>query len=269
MWSNVPVTRRGQLPVWQQIAEELRAAITDGTMAPGTQLPTEAELTEKYQVARNTARQAISALVHEGLVVAARPRGYFVRDRKPLHYRPQQEFRPRPLSPEMDIFLAEHSATGRDPMQTIEVAIVEPPPDVRKRLSLADGEPAVVRRRVRYLDGEPYNTNDSYFPLSLAQDTEIMRPEDIARGANQVLAERGYLQVRALDELYIRMPTPAEAQRLQIGPGTPVAYHITTGYAEDGRPVRVVLNVLPGDRHVIAFERHRRPAEDNPTGVAE
>ncbi|MBG0567911.1 GntR family transcriptional regulator [Actinoplanes aureus] len=249
------------MPVWQQIAEELRAGITDGSLPPGTRLPTEADLTERYQVARNTARQAISALVNEGLVIAARPRGYFVRDRRPLEYRPQQEFRPRPLSPEMDVFLAEHSATGREPMQTIEVAIVEPPTDVKRRLRLADGEFTVVRRRVRYLDGEPYNTNDSYFPLSLAQDSEIMRPDDIARGANQVLAEKGFLQVRALDEIYVRMPTPIETQRLQLGPGTPVAYHVVTGFTEDGRPIRVVLNVLPGDRHVIAFERLRLPSD--------
>ncbi len=254
------VTRRGQLPVWQQISEELRASISDGTLPPGSRLPTEAELTERYQVARNTARQALTALVNEGLVTPARPRGYFVRERKPLHYRPQEEFRPRPISPEMDVFLAEHAEGGRKPAQTIEVAIVDPPVDVKKRLNLADGELAVVRRRVRYLDGEPFNTNDSYFPLSLVQNSEIMRPEDIARGANQVLAEAGYRQTRALDEFYVRMPTPDEARRLSIGPGTPVAYHVLTGLTDDGQPVRVVLNVLPGDRHIIAFER-TRPSE--------
>lgn len=79
------------------------------------------------------------------------------------------------------------------------------------------------------------------------RQAEIMRPEGIARGANQVLAEKGYPQMRAPDELYVRMPTPSEAQRLQLGPGMPVAYHVVTGFAEDGRPVRVILNVLPGD----------------------
>ncbi|MEJ2863069.1 hypothetical protein [Actinomycetospora flava] len=33
--------------------------------------------------------------------------------------------------------------------------------------------------------------------------------------------------------------------------------HRVTGYTDDGRPVRVVRNVLPGDRHLIAFERTR------------
>jgi DNA-binding GntR family transcriptional regulator len=255
-WS-VAITRRGQVPVWQQIADDLRSSIADGTLRPGAQLPTEAELTERYQVARNTARQALTSLVNEGLVTAARPRGYFVRERKPLYYRPQEEFRPRPLSPEMDIFLAEHAAGGRKPMQTIEVAIVVPPPDVKKRLSLGDGDLTVVRRRVRFLDGEPFNTNDSYFPLELVKETEIMRPDDIARGANQVLAETGFLQTRALDEFYVRMPTPEEVRRLEIGPGTPVTYHVATGLTAEGRPVRVVLNVLPGDRHIIAYERMR------------
>ncbi|MGY3515319.1 GntR family transcriptional regulator [Micromonospora haikouensis] len=255
------VKRAGQMPVWQQIAEDLRQAISDGTMPPGAQLPTEAELTARFQVARNTARQALASLVSEGLIVAARPRGYFVRDRKPINYRPQQEFMPQPRYIETDRFIAQHSAEGREARQTIEISIVDPPEIVKERLHLQDGELTVVRKRVRYLDGEPFNTNDSYFPLSLAQGTDIMRPDDIARGANRVLSERGYCQIHALDEFYIRMPTPEEARRLALMPGTPVAYHVVTGYTSDGTAVRVVLNVLPGDRHVIAFER-TRPAEE-------
>ncbi len=87
------------------------------------------------------------------------------------------------------------------------------------------------------------------------QNTEIMRPADIARGANEVLREAGYPQARTLDEIYVRMPTPDEVQRLELGPGTPIACHICTGLADDGTPVRVVVNILPGDRHVIVYER--------------
>lgn len=59
---------------------------------------------------------------------------------------------------------------------------------------------------------------------------------------------------------YARMPTPDETRRLNLGPGTPVAYHICTGFTEADQPVRVVLNVLPGDRHIIAYERAAFPA---------
>lgn len=247
--------------LFHRIADDLRAAIASGALAPNAQLPTEPELMDRYGVSRGTVRSALAALSNQGLIVTAGRRGTFVRDRRQLVYRPQEEFRPVPASPEMDQFMAARQAEGRKPSQTIDVAIVNPPGPVATRLELADGEPVVVRKRVRSLDGEPWNTNDSYFPLRLVDGSEIVTPSDIARGANQVLAELGYEQVRALDEVHVRMPTPDETHRLALGPGTPVAVHVATGYTEDGKPVRVVVNVLPGDRHVLAWERQRPPGD--------
>ncbi len=150
------VTRQGRAPVWAKIASDLREQISVGALAPDQKkMPTEQELTTRYEVARSTARQALAALVNEGLIVPSAPRGYYVRNRKPLFYRPQQEFRPQPTYPEMDRFMADHSADGREPRQEIDVAIIDPPKEVKQRLKLADGELAAVRRRVRYLDGEP------------------------------------------------------------------------------------------------------------------
>ncbi|WP_026241300.1 MULTISPECIES: UTRA domain-containing protein [unclassified Streptomyces] len=80
----------------------------------------------------------------------------------------------------MDAFTTEYAAEGREPRQEIEVAIVEPPEEVAKRLRLEPGELVAVRKRVRYLDGEPFNINDSYFPLALVRDSEIMRRTSLA-----------------------------------------------------------------------------------------
>jgi DNA-binding GntR family transcriptional regulator len=118
-----------------------------------------------------------------------------------------------------------------------------------------------VRRRTRRLDGEAYNLNDSYVDLKLVEGSEWMTPADVARGTNEVLAELGKELVRALDEIYVRMPTPDEVRRLKLGPGTPVAEHVVTTFAADGSPVQVTLNVVPGDRHVIVYERVKN-AED-------
>ncbi|WP_225846966.1 GntR family transcriptional regulator [Streptomyces sp. HPF1205] len=249
------MNRLARDPMYQQIADEIRRQIVAGDLEPGAKLPTEAEMRSDYDVSRETVRKALNLLVNEGLVVSARPQGHFVRRRQPMIFRPQAEFRKRPYTPEMDAFATEHSAEGREPRQVIEVGIIEPPAGVAKRLQLKAGDLVAVRKRVRYLDGEPFNINDSYFPLDIVRDSEIMRPEDIKRGGNEVLAELGYRQVRALDELYVRMPQPEEVKRLELPPGTPVGYHITTGFTEEGRPVRVATTVLPGDRHVISYER--------------
>jgi len=244
-------------PQHRRISDDLRSAIADRSLGPGARLPSESELGQKYGVSRTTVRLAIATLSNEGLVSSESGRGTFVRDRRQLVYRPQEEFRPQPASPEMDRFMAARIEEGRSPSQTIDVAILTPPEEVRSRLQLAEDETVVVRRRIRSLDGEPWNTNDSYFPRKLVEGSEIMTPVDIARGANQVLAEMGQRQVRALDEVYVRMPRPEETHRLKLGPGTPVAVHVATGYTEAGDPVRCVINVLPGDRHVIAWERLR------------
>ncbi|GCD99726.1 GNAT family N-acetyltransferase [Embleya hyalina] len=247
--------------LYQRIADRIRDEIVEGTLGPGARLPTEAEIAMEWDTTRSTAVQGLRVLINEGLIFSDRPRGHFVRARKPMVYRPQSEFRKRPLSPEMDNFLAQMAQEGREARQDIEVAVVSPSREVRERLRLTEDEPVVVRRRVRVIDNVPFNTNDSHFPLRLVQDSEIMRPADIPRGANVVLAELGYEQVRALDEIQVRMPTPAEADRLQLAPGTPVAVHLCTGYTQDGTPVRVVTNILPGDRHVITFERHKPPLD--------
>lgn len=260
------MTRKNR-PLYRQIADELRARIADGVRAPNApgalvpraQLPTEHELAEKHDTTRGTVRQALNLLVNEGLVERVRPRGHFVRERRPMVYRPQAEFRAHPASAELDRFMTEMADEGRTSSQTIDVAIVIPPWEVAERLKLAQGEHAAVRRRVRCIDDQPYNVNDSYFPLRLVEGSEIMNPVDIARGANMVLTELGYEQVRALDEIHIRMPTPQESQRLDLADGTPVALHIATGFTASGLPVRCVLNVLPGDRHVITYERHHVP----------
>ncbi|WP_018504899.1 GntR family transcriptional regulator [Parafrankia discariae] len=247
--------RRSSRPVYQQIADELRAEISSGSLGPEGRLPTEAELVERYGVNRGTVRQALGVLVNEGLVVSERPKGYFVRQRRRMVYRPQDELRvSADPAPTMDHFRTALANDGRAATQTIDVALVVPPPEIAERLQLADGEIAAVRRRVRSIDGEPFNINDSYYPLEIVQGSEIVLPHDIARGANRVLAELGHKQVGIRHHYISRMPTPAEAHRLQLSPGTTLIVHYLTGYDEAGRPVRAVENVLPGDRHVVVAE---------------
>ncbi|HEY9412278.1 MAG TPA: GntR family transcriptional regulator [Jiangellaceae bacterium] len=240
------------------IADELRARVLDGTVPEGEKLTTEAEVIEQYQVARNTARDALALLVSEGLIVARRPHGYFVRDRNRMQYRPQSDLR-KQTAANQDVFLTEQEQEGRAPSQRIEVSIVKPPVEVKDRLKLDDSEYVVVRRRLRYLDGDLVYSNDSYFPQDVVQGTEIMEPHDLTPGANHTLAANGHVQVRAVDEILVRMPTPDEAQRLDLAPGTPIAQHIITGYDQDDRPVRCVMSILPGDRHVIIYERDGLP----------
>ena len=114
----------------------------------------------------------------------------------------------------------------------------------------------VVRRHVRYIDGKPAIISDDYFDERIVEGTELAGPEDTTR--ENILAEAGYEQVYDIDEIIIRMPTPAEVKRpcsmvlandrLGISTATPVAEHIRTGYTAQNRPVRVMVSIIPGIR---------------------
>jgi DNA-binding GntR family transcriptional regulator len=75
----VPVTRhRDQRPAYQQIADDLRAAIASGRYQVGDQLPAERELARRYGVAAMTIRHGLDVLRDEGLVVSTEKRGHFI-----------------------------------------------------------------------------------------------------------------------------------------------------------------------------------------------
>jgi GntR family transcriptional regulator len=111
----------------------------------------------------------------------------------------------------------------------------------------------VVRERVRIVDQDPYALADSYFPEELVRDTPLMLPEDVSAPGG-VLASIGLVQVRYRDEITVRMPTRTETEKLGLPSATPVAVHMRTGYDEKDRPLRVMITILPGDRHVIRYD---------------
>src|SRR5712691_3773729 len=62
-------------PLYYQLRERIREAAE--ILGPGTRLPSEKEIVELSGVSRQTARKAISDLVHEGLLRSEQGRGTF------------------------------------------------------------------------------------------------------------------------------------------------------------------------------------------------
>jgi DNA-binding GntR family transcriptional regulator len=57
------------------------------------------------------------------------------------------------------------------------------------------------------------------------------------------------------DEITVRMPTPEETELLKLPPGTPVGEIVRIGYGKDDRPVRVMVTIAPGDRHLLVYDQ--------------
>lgn len=65
-------------PAFQRISTDLRGAIERGELRQGDVLPSEAALTETYDVSRWTARQALADLERAGLIETRHGKGRFV-----------------------------------------------------------------------------------------------------------------------------------------------------------------------------------------------
>ncbi|WP_448578761.1 GntR family transcriptional regulator, partial [Thermaurantiacus sp.] len=67
-----------RLPRYLELAEALRADLSEARLAPGDALPTEVQLTERFGVSRFTVREALRQLAAEGLIRRKRGSGTIV-----------------------------------------------------------------------------------------------------------------------------------------------------------------------------------------------
>ncbi len=72
------LNKRDGIPLYLQLKEIISERIKNGTYASGDLLPSETQLSQNYQITRQTARRAISELVKEGLVRTEHGKGSFV-----------------------------------------------------------------------------------------------------------------------------------------------------------------------------------------------
>ena len=243
-----------QGPRLRQIADQLRREIEDGTRVPGSLLPSEPELAREHGVSRQTARAALQLLEQEGLAIVRPRRGRIVRGSKRLYWNLSEFELPENTGlASSDAWETDIERQGHDPTkQDLEVSTIRPPQKIAEILGIdPNTESCVVRRHVRYIDSKPGIISDDYFDEEIVRGTELAAPEDTTR--EDILKEAGYEQTYDADEIITRMPSPAEAQRLALGPGQPVAEHTRVGYTATGKAVRVMVSIVPGDTLILRY----------------
>jgi GntR family transcriptional regulator len=245
-------------PPYRQIAAQLREAIRRGELAPGDKLPSETELIDHYHVARMTVRQAVAELRGEGLVIPEHGRGVFVRSRPPVRRLAAERFARRHRDAGKAAFTAEAEGIGRPSVDEIQVSEAPPPDRVRELLRLPARARAVTRSRRYLLDGQPVELATSYVPADLARGTKIAEVDTGPGGIYARLEEMGHQLSEFVEEVSVRMPTPDERRRLQLGAGIPVMIVLRIAYDVDGRPVEVTDTVKAGPSYVLEY---RFPAE--------
>jgi len=250
------------------IAADLRKAIAADDYPPGAKLPTETELSDSYGVTRPTVRQALELLEQEGLVIRVPRQGTYVRTQTPMEWHITHGADPEHLHlvpADSDSYTADAAAAGRSSRQSITVTVEQASMQLDiyslgELLALDDlTELVLARRRVRYLGPDlnspadtPEQLADSYYPLRLVDDTEIMRPHSV--NTADLLASRGYRAVRIRDINIPRMASEEERAKLHLPPVTPVLERIRITFTRDGTPVYAQHVITPGTGARVIYD---------------
>ena len=239
------VSRASQIPLYHQVANDLRERIASGAWPPGRQIPGEKELTEIYGVSRITIRQALANLTHEGLISRERGRGSFVSE-------PTITAGPRYLTS----FTQEMRARGLAPSsQVLSIGVVPADERIAETLGIAAGAPVLRLERLRLGDGEPVGIQVAHIPAALFPGLESV---DFSRTSlYEELERRSGMPIEEAEETYIAGRVEGEAARnLDVPSGTPVLVVERVAWSA-GRPVEFTRSVMRGDRYRVQVRLRR------------
>jgi len=201
-----------RLPRYQQLRDDIVRRIAQGEWAPGQAIPTEAELSQFYEVATGTLRKAIDLLVADGVLTRTQGKGTFVR-------------RPR-FDASLFRFFRFKSADGQAVQPTARVLdreVVKPDEAVRTTLGMKPNEKAIHLSRVRLIGADPVLSEDIWLPRSRFEALATL-PFDEFGDLMYPLYERlcGQIVASATEILNVGQATGEDAALLHMTPGEPV-----------------------------------------------
>lgn len=231
-----PVDKASPVPLYFQIAENLRAAIEAGALQPGERLENEIQLSERLGVSRPTVRQAIQRLAHAGLVVRQRGVGTVVSRRI------QRRLAISSLHDDLH-------AAGRDPVTTVlSAAEVHADEDVAAALDVTPGTAVLLLERLRAADGRPLAVMRNYLPPGLIQGGDLGL-ELAGASLYKMLRTRGVRVYSADDVISARRATAAEARLLQAPRGSTVLTMRRVAVDRSGRVIEFGVHTYLAERY--------------------
>ncbi len=212
---------------------------------PGHPAPSERELVHQFGVARMTVRQALDALVAEGMLERIPGRGTFVAQRRAAEVARLTSFTE-------DMQRRGHTAGSRTVVARLEAA----GPGVARALEISEGDPIIHWQRLRTADGTPMCLEDVYLPAALVPGLLEHLPESLYAD----LRRRGLEPTWGEDSVDAGAAATNEARLLEISVGAPVLRVARRAFA-DRTPVSVSRSSYRADKFTLWVPMVRQPRD--------
>lgn len=237
---------------YAEIAQDIRASIEDGAIAPGERLPTVVELCELYGVSKVTVRKAVELLAEQGLVSSRRGSGTFVKatpESKGVDGRHAGDTLYIGRTDRSIGFTNEHAHQGEVSSVVHLFAIEVPPAEVAARLDLGDEDFCYHDVRTRLLDGVPLVIEDTYMPLELVPG---LKRHHVEGSIYNYLQQDLGLHLASFHRIVRAVAATAEeAGRLDIAEGGPLLELEQIGFLDSGAPFEYSVSRNVGSRSAL------------------
>lgn len=237
------INRQNSVPLYQQLYVLLRDEIDSGRWQPGDLMPTEANLREEHGLSRATVRQALDALVNDGLIYRERGRGTYVAH--PTVHQAlvrivsfTEDMRQRGFTPGTRVLAAE---------------LLEAPPGLAEQLGITPGEELARIERLRLADGEPMSVEQShlihrYCPGILAHDYALNPLREMLEREYGIRIASARQSIRAVNA------PRGLAQSLAVAAGAALLLIERVSYSQYNLPVEFLRVYHRGDRYLLYNE---------------
>jgi len=241
--AGAPLPREEGVTLWRQIAVTLEREIEAGGYAAGARLPTEAQLSDRFDVNRHTVRRALEDLSRRGLIRVEQGRGSFVAE-ETFDY----EVGPRTRLSEW--VRRYNREPGGRVLDLREVGAEAP---VAAGLGLRPGARVARLERLGLADDVPVSLTSHHFPLArLPGMLAALRETATITAALGRCGVADYL--RQSSRVTARLPQGREAELLRTTRARPLLVAENINVDRSGAIVEYGIARFPTPRVQLVFE---------------
>jgi len=228
----------------------------NGTLTPGTQLPSETELAAELGISRTTLREALNILQQEGTIIRRQGVGTFL-TRQPLL--------PNRLDINLGVTELIQSMGLEAGIGAMDAKTIPADDQCAAHLDVPEGTPLIDLQRIRTADGKPVVLSRDIFPLSLlAQGRHLLtvdRLQDLLRTESSLYkVMQTYLGLTIDYGITKIRPISAEAsiaQKLMVPEGSVLMYLEQVDYDAAGQPLLASQEYHVADVYTFSVYRKR------------
>ena len=232
--TNHKVDRHSSMPVYQQIASDILARISQEEWCIGDKLPSEGELSEEYSASRVTIRQALAKLESEGLIDKQRGKGPFVKSNPGIVIQ--------------DLFIPQVGIKKKSDIVAADIKLsvtTSVSAQILNHLAIEPGTPVVYLERLFLRKGRAIGVNRAWFPEAMVPG--MAKERLVNDSITDTLQQRYGIEFSSIENYIEAISMDGVMAHMLNANALSLALKISSIYMnQEGKPVEYAVTVWNG-----------------------